>query len=117
MRTPLCEQLGIEIPLFAFSHCRDVVVAVSKAGGMGVLGAVGFTPQQLRDELDWIDAHIGNRPYAVDIVIPQKYAGMGTLDPVQLEQQLQAMVPREHREFAQKLLRSHGVPEWQVPEG
>ena len=72
MSNALCERLGIEFPIFAFSHCRDVVVAVSKAGGIGVLGAVGFSPEQLKEELDWIDAHIGDKPYGVDIVIPQK---------------------------------------------
>ena len=51
MRTPLCDELGIEFPIFAFTHCRDVVAAVSKAGGFGVLGAVGFTPEQLEVEL------------------------------------------------------------------
>jgi NAD(P)H-dependent flavin oxidoreductase YrpB (nitropropane dioxygenase family) len=72
MRTELCERLGIEYPIFAFTHCRDVVVAVGKAGGLGVLGAVGFTPAQLKEELDWIDEHIGDTPYADDIVIPHK---------------------------------------------
>jgi NAD(P)H-dependent flavin oxidoreductase YrpB (nitropropane dioxygenase family) len=112
MRTKICEQLGIEHPIFAFTHCRDVVVAVSKAGGIGVLGAVGFTPEQLRKELDWIDAHIGDLPYGVDIVIPQKYEGMGEMDPKKLEDTLKAMVPAEHHEFAAKLLAEHGVPEW-----
>jgi NAD(P)H-dependent flavin oxidoreductase YrpB (nitropropane dioxygenase family) len=70
MHTPLCDQLGIEFPIFAFTHCRDVVVAVSKAGGFGVLGAVGFTPEQLEVELTWIDEHIGDHTYGVDIVIP-----------------------------------------------
>lgn len=41
MHTAICDELGIEFPIFAFTHCRDVVVAVSKAGGFGVLGAVG----------------------------------------------------------------------------
>lgn len=50
MRTDLCEKLGIEFPIFAFTHCRDVVAAVSNAGGFGVLGAVGFTPEQLEIE-------------------------------------------------------------------
>ena len=76
MRTPLCDELGIEFPIFAFTHCRDVVVAVSKAGGFGVLGAVGFSPEQLEIELTWIDEHIGDAPYGVDIVIPNKYEGM-----------------------------------------
>lgn len=115
MRTELCEKLGIEYPIFAFTHCRDVVVAVSRAGGIGVLGAVGFSPEQLRTELDWIDAHIGDRPYGVDIVIPQKYEGMGEMDPDKLEKMLMDMVPPEHFEFAEKLLRDHGVPEWPDP--
>ena len=71
MQTEFCKQLGIELPIFAFTHCRDVVVAVSKAGGIGVLGAVGFTADQLAEELDWIDAHIGDHIYGVDVAIPQ----------------------------------------------
>ncbi len=110
MKTPICEQLGIEVPIFAFTHCRDVVVEVSKAGGLGVLGAVGFTAEQLKEELDWIDAHIGDYKYAVDIVIPQKYEGMGESDPEQLLAQLEDMVPQEHRDFAERLLSDHGVP-------
>jgi NAD(P)H-dependent flavin oxidoreductase YrpB (nitropropane dioxygenase family) len=115
MRNQLCEKLGIEYPIFAFTHCRDVVVAVSKAGGIGVLGAVGFSPEQLKTELEWIDAHIGDKVYGVDIVIPQKYEGMGEMDEKKLEATLQAMIPKEHHEFAAKLLRDHGVPEWPDP--
>ena len=113
MRSELCDKLGIEHPIFAFTHCRDVVVAVSKAGGIGAPGAAGFTPEQLKEELDWIDAHIGDKPYGVDIVIPQKYEGMGDMSPEELEKQLTAMVPQEHIDFAQKLLADHGVPEWE----
>ncbi len=115
MKNTLCERLGIDYPIFAFTHCRDVVVAVSKAGGIGVLGAVGFSPEQLKEELDWIDEHIGDHPYGVDIVIPQKYEGMGDTSPEELEKQLWDMVPREHIDFAQKLLADAGVPEW--PDG
>jgi len=111
VHTSLCDQLGIEFPIFAFTHCRDVVAAVSNAGGFGVLGAVGFSPEQLELECKWIDDHVGDKPYGVDLVIPQKYEGMGELDPAKLEAQLQAMVPVQHREFAAKLLADHGVPE------
>jgi NAD(P)H-dependent flavin oxidoreductase YrpB (nitropropane dioxygenase family) len=115
MHTDVCEQLGIEFPIFAFTHCRDVVVAVSKAGGLGVLGAVGFSPEQLETELAWIDEHIGDKPYGVDIVIPGKYEGMDELDVDKLESDLRAMIPQEHRDFAARLLDEHGVPP--LPEG
>ncbi len=115
MRTRICDTLGIEFPIFAFSHCRDVVAAVSKAGGFGVLGAVGFPPGQLEIELKWIDEHIGDKPYGVDIVIPGKYEGMGEIDPKKLEAQLLAAIPPQHRAFADKILKDHGVPK--LPEG
>ncbi len=114
MPSELCKRLGIEVPIFAFTHCRDVVVAVSKAGGMGVLGAVGFSAEQLAQELDWIDEHIGDKKYGVDIVIPQKYDGMGEMDPEKLQAQLQGMIPQETRDFVEKLLDDHGVPK--MPE-
>jgi NAD(P)H-dependent flavin oxidoreductase YrpB (nitropropane dioxygenase family) len=117
MANELCEKLGIEVPIFAFTHCRDVVVAVSQAGGMGVLGAVGFTPEQLKQELDWIDEHIGDHKYAVDIVIPQKYEGMGEMDPEKLRKDLEEMIPVEHRAFAEQLLEEHGVPVMQDIDG
>lgn len=115
MHNELCDKLGIDYPIFAFTHCRDVVVAVSKAGGIGVLGVVGFSAEQVKEELDWIDEHIGDKPYGVDVVIPEKYEGMGDMDPEALEKQLESMIPQEHKDFAQKLLADHGVPAW--PDG
>src|ERR1700712_1460326 len=115
MRTSLCDTLGIEFPIFAFTHCRDVVAAVSRAGGFGVLGAVGFSAEQLAIELDWIDEHVGDHPYGVDIVIPGKYEGVGEMDADKLAQSLREMVPQGHYDFAKKVLADHGVPE--LPEG
>ena len=112
MHTKVCEMLGIDVPIFAFTHCRDVVVEVSKAGGLGVLGLVGIPADKVKAELDWIDAHIGDKPYGIDIVIPQKYEGMGEMDADTLEQTLRAMIPAGHHEFAAKLLKDHGTPEW-----
>ncbi|MBU3750333.1 MAG: nitronate monooxygenase, partial [Mycobacterium sp.] len=111
MHTALCDDLGIEFPIFAFTHCRDVVVAVSKAGGFGVLGAVGFTPAQLEIELNWIDERIGDRPYGIDIVIPNKYEGMDTdMSGEELAEALRKLVPSAHLDFAKKILADHGVP-------
>ena len=62
MHTSLCDTVGIEYPIFAFTHCRDVAVAVSRAGGLGVLGAVGLSPEQLEIELTWMDEHLDGKP-------------------------------------------------------
>ena len=111
MHTPICDELGIEFPIFAFTHCRDVVVAVSRAGGFGVLGAVGFTPEQLEIECAWIDEHIGDHPYGVDIVIPNKYEGMNSdMSGEELAEMLKKLVPQQHLDFAKKILADHGVP-------
>lgn len=107
MKTAITEMLGIDIPLLAFSHCRDVVAAVSAAGGFGVLGASSHTPEQLEEELTWIDAHCEGKPYGVDIIVAEKLVGKGQHLTVE---QLQAMVPDEHREFVAGLLTSHGIP-------
>jgi NAD(P)H-dependent flavin oxidoreductase YrpB (nitropropane dioxygenase family) len=108
MRTPVCDQLGIEFPILAFSHCRDVIAAVSKAGGMGVLGAVAFSPQQLEIELDWIDEHVGGKPYGVDLLVPAKYIGVeeGGFDASKLGE----MIPEEHTRFVNSILEKYGVP-------
>ena len=115
MRTELCDRFGIDVPIFAFSHCRDVVVAVSKAGGMGVLGAGTYTPEKLREELDWIDANIGDKPYGIDIVLPMKIPGLADIDDVdELTKTLLDEIPQEYMDFAENLLKEHGVPEWDV---
>lgn len=73
MKTAATELLGIELPIFAFSHCRDVVIEVSKAGGCGVLGVSYHNAAQLREELNWIERHIEGKPYGIDILMPATY--------------------------------------------
>lgn len=101
MRTAICDLLGIDFPVLAFSHCRDVVAAVTNAGGFGVLGASSHTAEQLEHELVWIDDHVNGKPYGVDIVCPEKFEGKG-FDLT--EDQIVAMVPAEHRDFVFGLL-------------
>jgi NAD(P)H-dependent flavin oxidoreductase YrpB (nitropropane dioxygenase family) len=108
VRTPICDRLGIEFPIFAFSHCRDVVAAVSRAGGYGVLGALAFAPDELEVELTWIDEHIDGKPYGVDIVMPAKYVGKGGGAEASVTS-LESMIPEEHRRFVDELLEEHGV--------
>lgn len=110
MKTPLCDMLGIEFPIFAFSHCRDVVAAVTNAGGMGVLGALAFSPEELREELQWIDRHVDGRPYGVDVVIPAKTEAGNAPNDENLLPSLQAKIPQEHRQFVEQVLDEHGVP-------
>jgi NAD(P)H-dependent flavin oxidoreductase YrpB (nitropropane dioxygenase family) len=112
MHTQVCDMLGIEFPILAFSHCRDVVAAVSKAGGFGVLGAVAHTPDQLEIDLAWIEDNSGGRPYGVDLLLPQKYAGAdsGGLD----RDTLTELLPAEQQAFVDEILRRYDVPD--LPE-
>lgn len=106
MKTPICDMLDIELPLVAFSHCRDVVAAVTNAGGFGVLGASMHTPEQLEHELAWVDDHTNGRPYGADILVPEKFAGKGEgLDVAALH----AMIGQPQRDFVAALLAEHGI--------
>ncbi len=107
MRNLLCQRLGIEFPLFAFSHARDVVVAVSKAGGMGVLGVAGYSPQRLKEELDWIDAHVGGKPYGVDLIVPNAHEAKAGAD-IDVEA-LVGGLSQQHKDFATQILASRGI--------
>lgn len=107
MNSRLCKRFGIDFPLFAFSHCRDVVAEVSKAGGIGVLGAVGHTAESLEIELKWIDEHIDGKPYGIDLLIPNKMAHKGEAEMTTAD--LEAQIPPEHRAYIDDLLESHGI--------
>ena len=109
MKTPITEMFDIEFPIVAFTHCRDVVAAVSKAGGLGVLGAVGHGDEALETDLAWIEEEIGDRPYGVDLIVPARYAGSeeGGLQVADLL----ATIPGAHREFLDELLERYDVPE------
>jgi NAD(P)H-dependent flavin oxidoreductase YrpB (nitropropane dioxygenase family) len=106
MKTAICDMLGIDIPLLAFSHCRDVVAAVTNAGGFGVLGATTYTPEELERELAWIDAEVGGKPYGVDIIVPERYTGKGQRLS---SDQFADMIPAEYRDFIATLLKDHGI--------
>ena len=107
LTSPITEMLGIDVPIFAFSHCRDVVAAVSRAGGLGVLGAVAHSPEQLEIDLRWIEDEIGDRPYGVDLIVPAKYAGSdnGGLTMADIVN----LIPDEHRRFVNGYLFWHHV--------
>ena len=104
MKTAVTDMLGIELPIFAFSHCRDVVAAVSRAGGFGCLGAGYFTKDQLEEELRWIDDHVDGKPYGVDLLMPNRHADLGS---VKLDVH---SVPQQQVRFLRELLDAAHVP-------
>jgi NAD(P)H-dependent flavin oxidoreductase YrpB (nitropropane dioxygenase family) len=107
MKSPICQMLGIDFPLVAFSHCRDVVASVSRAGGFGVLGATAFTPAELEPELKWIDDHIGGKPYGIDVLIPENLGIKN--EPGLTTRTLAQRVPQKQKEFVRDLLARYDV--------
>jgi len=107
MKSPICDMLDIEFPLLAFSHCRDVVAAVSRAGGFGVLGATVHTPDTLERELKWIDDHVDGKPYGIDVLIPENISTSGEKDVTW--KNLEARVPPEHRTYTRNLLKKFDI--------
>ncbi|MBI3786416.1 MAG: nitronate monooxygenase [Deltaproteobacteria bacterium] len=108
MHTRVTKMLGIDFPIFAFTHCRDVAAAVSNAGGLGVLGAVAHSPEQLDIDLRWIAEQTKGKPFGVDLLIPRKYVGaeMGGID----RNSLSSMLPEEHRRWIDQVLERYSVP-------
>ncbi len=107
MKSPICEMLGIDFPLLAFSHCRDVVAAVSRAGGFGVLGVTAHSPQTLEQELAWINDHVGGKPYGIDVLIPENISTAGEKHVTW--KSLESRITPAHRDFTRSLLKKHGV--------
>src|SRR6516225_8249930 len=107
MKTPICEMLGIEFPLLAFSHRRDVVAAVSRAGAFGVLGATAHSPETIEQELKLIDDHVDGKPYGVDVLIPENISTSGEKHVTW--KSLETRIPQAHRDFTRDLLRKYDI--------
>ncbi|RLU83105.1 monooxygenase [Streptomyces griseocarneus] len=106
MRTELSQRLGTEHAVFGFTPFPAVAAAISRAGGLGVLGAVRYAdPTALRRDLDWLAAHTDGKPYGLDVVMPAKKVEGVT------EADVEAMIPAGHRRFVTDTLARHGVPE------
>jgi NAD(P)H-dependent flavin oxidoreductase YrpB (nitropropane dioxygenase family) len=105
MRTTLCDTLGIAHPIVGFSPSEQVAAAISRAGGLGVLGCVRFNEA---DELDavlrWMDENTGGKPYGVDIVMPATVPTEGA--PTDLAE----LIPAGHKDFVARTLQKLGVP-------
>lgn len=108
LHTPLCDKLGIEYPVVAFTHCKDVAVAVINAGGFAVLGEALHTPDQIAADIKWIRERIGGKPFGIDLVLPSSVPEEKSVD------ELLAMIPPEQREFEQMIKRKYDVPDPKV---
>jgi NAD(P)H-dependent flavin oxidoreductase YrpB (nitropropane dioxygenase family) len=105
MRTELCDRFGIEYPIFVFTPSEKVAAAVTRAGGMGVLGCVRFNDSDdLENVLQWMDENTEGKPYGVDVVMPAKIPTEGT------SVDINKLIPQTHREFVDKTLADLGVP-------
>jgi len=105
MRTPLCDRLGIQYPIFGFTPSEHVAAAISRAGGMGVLGCVRFNDATEMDKvLDWMDSSTDGKPYGIDVVMPAKVPAEGAAID------LTKLIPEGHKEFVESTLLRLGVP-------
>lgn len=113
MKTELCKQLGIDVPVFAFTRSPRVVVEVSKAGGLGVLGAIGYSTEAFAKQLQWVHEQLDplGLSYGVDVVMPAGFVSTGEgQQSMGSAEDYHSMLPEEHRTFLNQLLDEHGVP-------
>ena len=105
LQTKLCDMLGIEFPIVAFTHCKDVVSAVVNAGGFAVLGEAMHTPDEIAADIKWIRERVGEKSFGIDLVLPASVPPEGTLD------ELIEKIPETHRKFAQDIKERHKIPD------
>ena len=103
LHTRLCDEYGCEVPVVAFAHTKDVIAAVTNAGGIGVLGASSLTEDELRSAIHWIRDKVGDKPFGIDLLVPASFVE-GNLED------LEAMIPAGHREFVANLIRDNTIP-------
>ncbi len=109
LRNPLCERLGIEVPIFGFSHSIDVTVALAEAGGFPVFGAARELPEKIEADLKQIRARIGSRPFGVDIMYPALAAD----EPDRAA--AKAKLPLASVAFVDALRKKYAIPEQTKP--
>ena len=103
-RTPLCDRLGIDVPIFSFAHSLEVTAAVSRAGGFGVYGATHDEPAQILEHARALKEMCEGRPFGLDILLPT----------VNVEKDdhaaAQAEIPDQHKQFVEHLRNKYQVP-------
>lgn len=104
LHTRLCEEYGAEVPVVAFAHTKDVIAAVTNAGGIGILGGAGSTPDELRSSIRWIRERVGSKPFGIDLLVPASFVEGNRED-------LEAMIPQGHRDFVDRLQHDNNIPD------
>ncbi len=105
LRTKLCDMLGIEFPVVAFTHCKDVAVGVINAGGFAVLGEAMHTPDEIAADIGWIRDRVDGKPFGIDLVLPASVPPSGSIDD------LMSNIPESHRQFALGIKEKYDVPD------
>jgi NAD(P)H-dependent flavin oxidoreductase YrpB (nitropropane dioxygenase family) len=103
LKSAFCERYGIDVPIFGFAHSIEVVAEISRAGGIGIYGATRDTPEEIEDRLKQLRTMVGNRPFGVDLVLPQ---GMPEHDD---RAAIEAQIPETHRGFVKDLYERFGI--------
>lgn len=112
MHTSFTELVGVEAPLVGFNRSPAVVVEVCRAGGLGVLAAAGYRPEEFDAQLSWVEDQLDGEPYGVDLLVPGRTA---TADPDDLIASLRAQIPQEHIAFVETLLQTYDIPQATEP--
>lgn len=100
----ICDLFGIRYPIFAFTHTREVVAAVSRAGGLGIYGAAPFAPERVDTDLAWIAAQLDGEPFGVDVMLPLQSEGSDLAGSLaEIEAELDQQIPAGHRTFVEEL--------------
>ena len=105
LHTKLCDSLGIEYPIVAFTHCKDVVAAVTNAGAFAVMGETHHTPEEIEADIKWIREKVGDKPFGIDLVFPASVPPMGSIE------ELKSKIPAEQREFTNDIKKRYELPE------
>ena len=104
--TQLCDQLGIEYPIVAFTHCKDVAAAVTNAGAFAVLGQTQSSPDEIDSNIRWMREKIGDKPFGVDLVFPASVPATGDIDT------LRSQIPQEQFDYVEAMKEKHNIPKW-----
>jgi NAD(P)H-dependent flavin oxidoreductase YrpB (nitropropane dioxygenase family) len=105
LRTRLCDLLGIEFPIVAFTHCKDVAAAVINAGAFAVYGGTVRTPDELAADIKWVRDKVEGKPFGVDLLFPASSPPSGTIE------ELKALIPEEQRQFVEAIKSRYNIPE------